>query len=84
MQVPEHIEIVEANETRARGACHISGCTCKDVRIVSHRRAAFFAYVARRSGQTADRVLAAEPDWRIPSMSRTSRARPSTSVPLQA
>ena len=29
------------------GACLIDGCTCKDARIVSHRRAAFFAAVAR-------------------------------------
>ena len=66
MQAPETIEVVETTETRVRGACLISGCTCKDSRIVSYRRAAFFAAVARRSGQTADRVVAAEPDWRIP------------------
>lgn len=67
MQAPETNQIVEATEARVRGACHISGCTCKDVRIVSHRRAAFLAYMARRSSQTADRVVAVEPDWRIPS-----------------
>jgi hypothetical protein len=67
MQAPETIEIAEATEIRMRGACLISGCTCKDVRIVSYRRAAFFAAMARRSGQTAVRVIALEPDWRIPS-----------------
>jgi hypothetical protein len=79
MQAPETNEIVEATETRMRGACHISGCTCKDVRIVSHRRAAFFAYMARRSGQTADRVVAVEPGWRIPSAPLTDLELPSLS-----
>ena len=67
MQAPETTEIVEATENRVRGACLNPGCTCKDSRIVSHRRAAFFATLARRSGQTADRVVAVEPGWRIPS-----------------
>ena len=46
-------------------ACLIDGCTCKDARIVSHRRAAFFAAVARQTGQTADRVIEVDPEWRI-------------------
>jgi hypothetical protein len=66
MQAPETIEIVETTETRVRGACLISSCTCKDSRIVSYRRAAFFAAMARRSGQTADRVVAVEPEWQMP------------------
>jgi hypothetical protein len=66
MQAPETTEIVEATENRVRGACLNAGCTCKDSRIVSHRRAAFFAAMAQRSGQTADRVVAVEADWRIP------------------
>jgi hypothetical protein len=49
------------------GACLVAGCTCKDARIVSHRRAAFFAAVARGTGQTADRLIVPDPDWRIPS-----------------
>ena len=48
------------------GAGLVAGCTCKDARIVSHRRAAFFAAVARRTGETADRIVAAEAGWRIP------------------
>jgi hypothetical protein len=48
------------------GACLIDGCACKDARIVSHRRAAFFAAVARQTGETADRVIAVDPEWRIP------------------
>jgi hypothetical protein len=50
----------------ANHGCLVAGCPCKDARIVSHRRAAFFAAVARQSGQTADRVVAVEPGWRIP------------------
>ena len=44
-------------------ACLVEGCTCKDARIVSHRRAAFFADLARRNGETADRVISPEPGW---------------------
>jgi hypothetical protein len=66
MPAPDTIDVVQPTENRMRGACLVSGCTCKDSRIVSYRRAAFFAAVARRSGQTADRVVAVEADWRIP------------------
>jgi len=62
---PEDTEIAETN-TPARGACLTSGCPCKDARIVSHRRAAFYATVARSSGETADRVVPPEPGWRLP------------------
>jgi hypothetical protein len=57
--------IVTIESSRA-GACLVAGCTCKDPRIVSFRRAAFFAAVARQTGQTADRIIAAEPGWRLP------------------
>ncbi len=46
-----------------RRACLVAGCPCKDARIVSHRRAAFFAAVAVRRGQTADRIVPADPAW---------------------
>lgn len=49
-----------------RRGCLIPGCPCKDARIVSHRRAAFFAAMARRTGETADRVIAADPAYPIP------------------
>jgi hypothetical protein len=65
MQAPETIEIHEATQARVSGACLIAGCMCKDSRIVSRRRAAFFAAMARRSGETADRIVLAEPGWRI-------------------
>lgn len=50
----------------ARRACLVEGCTCKDVRIVSTRRAAYFANVAKARGETADRIVAAEAEWRLP------------------
>jgi hypothetical protein len=59
---------VEHGRFRADGACVVGGCPCKDPRIVSHRRAAFFAAVAREHGETADRTVAADPDWRIPTL----------------
>jgi hypothetical protein len=57
--------ILIAQPTPSR-ACLVAGCTCKDARIVSHRRAAFYAAFARRTGETADRIVAAEDGWRIP------------------
>lgn len=50
------------------GACLVAGCTCKDARFVSHRKAAFHAAVARRTGETADRIVAVEAGWRIPTV----------------
>jgi hypothetical protein len=49
----------------SRVACLNEGCPCKDARIVSHRRAAFFSALAKSRGETADRVVVAEPDWSI-------------------
>jgi hypothetical protein len=50
-----------------RRPCLVDGCTCKDARIVSRRRAAYFAARARLTGQTADRIIPTEPDWLLPS-----------------
>jgi hypothetical protein len=52
----------------AAAGCLVDGCPCKDARIVSRRRAAFFAAVAREHGETADRTVAPDPDWAIPSL----------------
>ena len=52
--------------THRDGACLVAGCPCKDARIVSTRRARFFAALAIRAGETADRVIAPEPEWRLP------------------
>lgn len=61
--LPEPTAVTElAAPTRTR-ACLVDGCACKDARIVSHRRAAFFAALARRTGETADRVIAPEVGW---------------------
>jgi hypothetical protein len=49
----------------SRVACLNEGCPCKDARIVSHRRAAFFAARARSRGQTAGRAVAVEADWSL-------------------
>jgi hypothetical protein len=49
-----------------RRGCLVEGCPCKDARIVSKRRAAFFAAWAREHGETADRTVVVELGWRIP------------------
>ena len=46
--------------------CLQAGCPCRDARIVSHRKAAFFAAIARAAGETADRVIAPDPAWTLP------------------
>lgn len=45
--------------------CMAPGCPCQDARIVSHRRARFFAHLAAVSGETADRIIRPEPGWMI-------------------
>ncbi|MFL5756882.1 MAG: hypothetical protein ACJ77N_11350 [Chloroflexota bacterium] len=52
---------------RPRSRCLVGGCPCSDVRIVSTRRARFHASLAALRGETANRVIAAEPAWRISS-----------------
>ena len=56
--------ITEAQPSRR--ACLVDGCSCKDARIISHRRVAYFASQAIANGETADRILPAEADWRLP------------------
>jgi hypothetical protein len=53
---------------RGRRGCLVEGCPCKDARIVSQRRAAFFAAWARDHGETAERAVTPEPDWRLPTI----------------
>ena len=64
-QDPKHV---------ARSGCLVEGCMCQDARIVSHRRAKFFAHLAVIHGETADRVIRPEPGWEIP------RSRPDDST----
>jgi hypothetical protein len=54
-----------ATDRQARRACLVAGCTCKDARIVSPRRAAFFASWAKDHGETADRIVEPDPTWRL-------------------
>jgi hypothetical protein len=49
-----------------RSGCLVEGCPCQDARIVSHRRARFFAHLAVANGETALRVIVPEHDWAIP------------------
>ncbi len=53
-----------------RPACLAPGCTCRDARIVSRRKAAFFGALARMHGQTANRFVPADPDWQLPARER--------------
>src|SRR6476469_4837922 len=46
-----------------RRACLVDGCPCKDARIISTRRVAFFAEWARQHQETADRQIAPDPQW---------------------
>jgi hypothetical protein len=57
---------VPATTTHGTRGCLQEGCPCRDARIVSHRRAAFFAAIARANGETADRVIAPDPEWQMP------------------
>jgi hypothetical protein len=47
----------------ARVACLVGGCPCKDARIISTRRIAFFAEWAKQHQETADRQIEADPLW---------------------
>jgi hypothetical protein len=57
---------------RGRRGCLVEGCPCKDARIVSQRRAAFFAARARDNGESANRAVAPEAGWRIPNVLPTA------------
>ena len=50
----------------SRRTCLVDRCSCKDARIISTRRAAYFASQAMANGETADRILPADADWRLP------------------
>jgi hypothetical protein len=62
-------DVTETTASTARRACLVEACTCKDPRIVSTRRATYFASVAKVRGETADRVVRADPSWAIPAWS---------------
>jgi hypothetical protein len=52
--------------TTAPRPCLVDGCPCKDARVVSTRRAAFYGARALANGETARRVIAVEPGWKLP------------------
>ena len=60
-------QVSQVTAAPARRACLVDGCSCKDPRILSTRRAAYVAALARSHGETALRVITVEPDWRLPS-----------------
>ncbi len=65
---------MDTNETTARSGseqaprsgCLVEGCPCRDARIVSHRRARFYAHLAVVTGETAQRVIPPDPSWQLP------------------
>jgi hypothetical protein len=59
-------ETATINGSPTGRACLVDGCTCKDARIVSTRRTAYFASVASLRGETANRMIAADPMWSLP------------------
>jgi hypothetical protein len=59
-------QLFHSTGERGRRGCLVEGCPCKDARIVSTRRAAFFADLARQQGETANRSIAPEIGWRLP------------------
>lgn len=59
----------------SRRGCLAAGCGCMDTRIVSPRRARFHAYLARASGETADRVIAPDPGWRLSASANEESSR---------
>jgi hypothetical protein len=59
------LERHRAADRAARRACLVNGCSCKDPRIVSPRRAAFFASWAKSHGETADRFIEPDPAWKV-------------------
>lgn len=52
----------------SRRACLVNGCPCKDARIISQRRIAYVASLARTNGETADRIVPVEAGWRLPTV----------------
>jgi hypothetical protein len=68
---PDQIELIILDDPipptpPSMRACLVAGCPCKDARLLSRRRSAFFAALARHNGETADRVIGPEPGWVIP------------------
>jgi len=61
-------DVIHGIGDRGRRGCLVEGCPCKDARIVSTRRTAFFAAWAKEQGETANRIVEPELDWRLPTL----------------
>ena len=59
-------DATETTTSTARRGCLVEGCACKDARILSPRRASYVANLAKSRGETAHRVIPADPSWSIP------------------
>ena len=62
-------ETPDQTSTEHGPTCLAPGCPCRDPRIISRRRAGFFAYLARERGETATRVVRPDATWRLPAAS---------------
>ena len=78
-------DVTEITTAPRRRACLVEGCHCKDARILSTRRAAYFASVAASRGQTAERRIAADDDtWRLPTSPALEASRTLAAFDLAA
>jgi hypothetical protein len=64
----DSLQVMHRAVDPGRRGCLVEGCPCKDARIVSQRRAAFFAAWAREHGETANRAVEPDAEWRIPTL----------------
>ena len=78
-------DVTEITTAPRRRACLVEGCTCKDARILSTRRAGYFASIAASRGETADRRIAADDDsWRLPTSPALEASRSLAAIDLEA
>jgi len=78
-------DVTEITTAPRRRACLVEGCACKDARILSTRRAAYFASIAASRGETADRHIAADDDsWRLPTSPALDATRTLAAIDLAA
>ena len=64
----DSLQVMHRAVDPGRRGCLVEGCPCKDARIVSQRRAAFFAAWARDHGETANRAVKPDAEWPIPTL----------------
>jgi hypothetical protein len=64
------VERLAGSDRLTSRACLVAGCPCKDARIVSQRRVAFYAAWAKDHGETADRSIDPDPTWSLAAWAR--------------